>query len=215
MTQRGHDKINKRSLLQAASVKNAPSPAEGPHPTRGHWGAREEAAALTSQQPQWLPRPRMRTRQGWECGTCNWLMIDFLCVSCSMATACKHTFHLWWIQGKNLSQRRWNNWFSWLQVISTGTSETKSHPGLHQKQLGQQAEGGNSPPLLHSGESPFGVLCPALESSAQPGQKPVGAGPEGHKNAQRAGALLLWVLIWAERVGVGQPGEADFGKTSL
>jgi len=39
---------------------------------------------------------------------------------------------------------------------------------------------------------PPGVLCPALEPSAQEGHGPVGAGPEeSHKNDQRAGTRLL------------------------
>ena len=47
-------------------------------------------------------------------------------------------------------------------------------------------------PLLHSGETPPGVLCPALESSAQEKHRPVGVGPEEvHKNDQRGGAPLL------------------------
>ena len=33
--------------------------------------------------------------------------------------------------------------------------------GLHPKQRGQQVEGGDSAPLLRSGETPLGVLCPA------------------------------------------------------
>ena len=39
-------------------------------------------------------------------------------------------------------------------------------------------EGGNSAPLLHSGESQPGVLHPALEPSAQERHRAVGAGPE-------------------------------------
>jgi len=34
--------------------------------------------------------------------------------------------------------------------------------GLHQEKCGEQVEGGDSAPLLHSGETSPGVLCPAL-----------------------------------------------------
>ena len=54
--------------------------------------------------------------------------------------------------------------------------EGQLYPGLHQEQRGQQVEGGDSAPLLCSGETPPGVVCPALEPSAQAGQGPVGAG---------------------------------------
>jgi len=40
--------------------------------------------------------------------------------------------------------------------------EGQPYPGLHHKQHGQQDEGGDSAPLLHSGESPPGVLSSAL-----------------------------------------------------
>jgi len=39
-------------------------------------------------------------------------------------------------------------------------------------------KGGDSAPLLCSGETLPGVLCPALEPSAQDRHRPVGAGPE-------------------------------------
>ena len=70
---------------------------------------------------------------------------------------------------------------------------------------GQEAEGGDSAPLL-SGETPPGVLHPALEPPAQEGHGAVGAGPEeGHKNNQWHGAPLLCGK--AESVWALQPGE--------
>jgi len=74
----------------------------------------------------------------------------------------------------------------------THSPEGQPYPGLHQKQRGQQGEGGNSAPLLHPGETPPGVLHPVLEPSAQAGHGAAGAGPEdGHKDDPRAGASLL------------------------
>jgi len=88
----------------------------------------------------------------------------------------------------------------------TRSPEGQPYPGLHQKQHGQQLEGGDSASLLCSGETPPGVLRLALEPSAQERHGPVGAGPEeGHRNDQRAGAPLLWGK--AERVGADQPEE--------
>jgi len=43
--------------------------------------------------------------------------------------------------------------------------EGQPYPGLQQKKRGQQVKGGDSAPLLHSGETSPGVLCPGLEPS--------------------------------------------------
>ncbi|KAK4832265.1 hypothetical protein QYF61_021664 [Mycteria americana] len=84
--------------------------------------------------------------------------------------------------------------------------ESQPYSGLHRKQCGKQVEGGDSAPLLCSGETPPGVLHPALESSVQERHGPVGVGlEEGHKNDQRDGTPLLCGK--AERVGVSQSGE--------
>jgi len=70
--------------------------------------------------------------------------------------------------------------------------EGQLYPGLHQKQLGQQVEGGDSAPLLCSGETPPEVLRPALEPSAQERHGAVGvAFEEGHKNNLWAGTPIL------------------------
>jgi len=70
--------------------------------------------------------------------------------------------------------------------------EGQTSPGLHLKKPGQQVKGGDSVPLLHSGENPLGVLYRALEPSAQERHGPVGMGPEaGHKNDPRDGITLL------------------------
>jgi len=51
--------------------------------------------------------------------------------------------------------------------------------------------GGDSAPLLCSRETPPGVLCSALESSAQERHRPVGVGPEeGHKDNQKVEYLF-------------------------
>jgi len=56
--------------------------------------------------------------------------------------------------------------------------ESELYAELHQKQCGQQVEGGDSAPLLRSGETPPGVLRPAPEPSAQEGHGAFGAGPK-------------------------------------
>jgi len=72
------------------------------------------------------------------------------------------------------------------------SSEGQPYSGLHQNQRRQQVKGGNSAPLLCSGETSPGILHPALEHPAQDRHGPVGVGPEeGHKNDPRAGAPLL------------------------
>jgi len=70
----------------------------------------------------------------------------------------------------------------------------------------QQVRGGDSASLLRSGETPAGVLRPALEPPAQERHGPVGASPEqGHKDDQMDGTPLLEGKD--ERVGAVQPRE--------
>ena len=49
---------------------------------------------------------------------------------------------------------------------------------VHNEECGQQGKGGSSARLLRSGQTPPGVLRPALEPSAQEGHGAVGVGPE-------------------------------------
>jgi len=60
--------------------------------------------------------------------------------------------------------------------MCTRSPEGQPCPGLHPQQHGQQVKGGVSALLLHSGETPLGVLRPALEPSAQDRHGPVGVG---------------------------------------
>jgi len=79
-----------------------------------------------------------------------------------------------------------------MSDTSSGIESTVSKFADGTKQHGQQVEGGDSPPLLHSHGTPTGVLLSALESPAQERHGPVGAGPEeGHENDQRARIALL------------------------
>jgi len=90
--------------------------------------------------------------------------------------------------------------------MCTPSPEAQQYRGLHQEKRGQQFKGGDSAPLLRSGETPPGVLCLTLEPSAQERHGAAGASPEeGHKNDLRDGTPLLQGQ--AERVGAVQPGE--------
>jgi len=86
----------------------------------------------------------------------------------------------------------WGCWLTRSLRLCSRCSEGQPYPGLHKKKHGQHVEGGDSAPLLCSGETPPGVLCRALEPSAQESHGSVGAGPEkSHRSDLRAGAPLL------------------------
>jgi len=94
------------------------------------------------------------------------------------------------LKGRDAIQRDLDKLKKWH--MCTCNTEDQPYPGLHQEKREQQVEGGDSAPLLCSGETLPGVLHPALDPSAQEGHGIVGAGPEqSHKNDQRAGAPLL------------------------
>jgi len=48
----------------------------------------------------------------------------------------------------------------------TRSPESQLYPGLHQEKCGQHVDGGDSAPVLRSGETKPGVLHPGLDSSA-------------------------------------------------
>jgi len=97
--------------------------------------------------------------------------------------------------------------------MCTHSPEGQPYLGLHQEKCGQQFEEEDSAPLLCSGETPPGVLCPALKTPAQEARGAVGLGAEeGHKDDPRAGAPLLGGK--AETVGALQPGEEKAAATT-
>jgi len=79
-----------------------------------------------------------------------------------------------------------------LDISHKWALATQKANRILQEKCGQQVEGGDSAPLLGSGETTPGVLHPGLQPSAQEGHGAVGVGPEeGNKDDPRAGALLL------------------------
>ena len=78
--------------------------------------------------------------------------------------------------------------------------------GSIKRSVASRFEGGDSAPLVCSGEIPAGVLRPALEPSAQERHGAVGAGPE-EATKKIQGLEHLSYKEQAERVGVIQPGE--------
>ncbi|PKU48857.1 hypothetical protein llap_828 [Limosa lapponica baueri] len=64
------------------------------------------------------------------------------------------------------------------KYLATESPKAQLYSGLYKKKRGQQVKGGDSAPLLCSGETPPGVLHPALEPPTQERHRPVGADPE-------------------------------------
>jgi len=69
--------------------------------------------------------------------------------------------------------------------MCTRSPESQPYTGLHQKQRGQQVDGGDSATLLRSAETSPGVLCPPLEPSAQNRHGAVEAGPQDATKVMR------------------------------
>ncbi|PKU38094.1 rna-directed dna polymerase from mobile element jockey-like [Limosa lapponica baueri] len=58
-------------------------------------------------------------------------------------------------------------WADHEPAVCPAGQEGQQHPGLNQKQCGQQDQGSDCPPVLATGETPPRVLCPVLGSSLQ------------------------------------------------
>lgn len=70
--------------------------------------------------------------------------------------------------------------------------EGQWHPGVHQEECGQQAKGGDRPPLLCPREATAGILCLILVSTVQEKQGATGKDPlEGHEGNKESGASLF------------------------
>ena len=118
-------------------------------------------------------------------------------------------------RGNPWYQYRLGRWRDWEQPWGEGLGGTDRSKVWHEPPMCAHSLEGQLYPvwpagqrtttLLHSSETPPGVLRPAREPSAQEIHGPIGAGPEeGHKNDQRDGTPLLWGK--ADRVGAVQLG---------
>jgi len=91
--------------------------------------------------------------------------------------------------------------------VCTHSLQGQPYPGLDQEKCGQQLEGGDSAPLLCSGETSPGVLRPPLEPSAQERHGAARAVPEEATKTIRG----MEHLSYEERLRAGavQPGEEN------
>ena len=91
-------------------------------------------------------------------------------------------------------------------VICAHSPEGQPYPGLHPQQHGHQGEGGDSAPLLRSGETlPRSPASKLWSPQHRRAMDLLEGARGGHSNDPRAGTPLLW---WkAERVGAVQPGQ--------
>jgi len=89
--------------------------------------------------------------------------------------------------------------------------ENQLYPGLRQKKCGHQVERHDPAPLLCTGETSPGVMCPDTESSVQKSHGSVRVYPEeGHKNDPRDGIPPL--CGQAERLQAVQHGGEGSGE---
>lgn len=95
----------------------------------------------------------------------------------------------WIMDGLATAPKR--TWEYWL-ALSSCSSESQFHPGLHKRKCVWEIEGGGACPLLCSYENPSGVFHPALGSMVWKRHRPVRTGPEEScKNDQRVEISFL------------------------
>ncbi|GAB0197195.1 hypothetical protein GRJ2_002184800 [Grus japonensis] len=95
----------------------------------------------------------------------------------------KHNYRLGgeWIESISEEKDLWvlgDEKLNMSQQCALAAQKAKPCSGLHQKQHDQQVKGGDPAPLLHSGETPPGVVNPALGSPIKERHGPLGATPE-------------------------------------
>ena len=140
------------------------------------------------------PRPIVWGSTRLSAGSCTWVTTT----PCTCYRLGKSGWKAaWW-------ERTWGCWWQPAEhepAVCPGGQEGQQHPGLYQKQCGQQDQGSDCPPVLSTGEAAPRILCSVLGPSLQEGTlRCWSVSREGQWAGEGSGAQVLWGV--AEGTGV-------------